>query len=274
MTDKEKRELKDGVISIFKRFNILDQTATIGGLRDDILRYINSLQEEPVSIWHKPHEKPFNKSKVIVWTGDEMVQCHYIYGKFKEKTPTEECGYNVDIKSSEGCGNLYVSKKKRADLTDLVEKWAYIDDIINLSSVQRTVKDWKEEPVSESIDFEQELYKAFGQIKDFTLGVAIAKRFYAMGRKHNEPVSEELEEAASSFARKDSEGISNPVNFYYTIADKARVFKAGIEWHKKRLIKEAIDGIARPDDGEVWCDLKSFNFKDGDKCKVILIKEK
>ena len=47
MTDKEKRELKDGVISIFKRFNILDHTATIGGLRDNILRYIDSLQEEP-----------------------------------------------------------------------------------------------------------------------------------------------------------------------------------------------------------------------------------
>lgn len=49
MTDKEKKELKDGVISIFKRFNILDHTATIGSLRDDILRYINSLPEEPVS---------------------------------------------------------------------------------------------------------------------------------------------------------------------------------------------------------------------------------
>lgn len=49
MTDKEKKELKDGVISIFKRFNILDHTATIGSLRDDILRYINSLSEEPVS---------------------------------------------------------------------------------------------------------------------------------------------------------------------------------------------------------------------------------
>lgn len=49
MTDKEKRELKDGVVSIFKRFNILDHTSTIGNLRDDILRYIDSLQEEHVS---------------------------------------------------------------------------------------------------------------------------------------------------------------------------------------------------------------------------------
>jgi hypothetical protein len=49
MTDKEKRELKDGVISIFKSFNILDYTATIGGLRNDILEYINSFQEDPVN---------------------------------------------------------------------------------------------------------------------------------------------------------------------------------------------------------------------------------
>jgi hypothetical protein len=49
MTDKEKRELKEGVISIFKSFNILDHTATIGGLRNDILECINSMQEEPVS---------------------------------------------------------------------------------------------------------------------------------------------------------------------------------------------------------------------------------
>ena len=39
----------------------------------------------------------------------------------------------------------------------------------------------EEEPVSE-IDFEQELYKAFGQVKDFTLGMRIAKRFYDIGR--------------------------------------------------------------------------------------------
>jgi hydrogenase maturation factor len=43
-----------------------------------------------------------------------------------------------------------------------------------------------QELVSESIDFEQELYKAFGQINDFTLGVAIAKRFYDMGRKQTD----------------------------------------------------------------------------------------
>lgn len=64
MTDKEKRELKDGIISIFKRFNILDHTATIGGLRDDILIYIDSMQEE-----HKLKPK-FQKGNKIVYVGE------------------------------------------------------------------------------------------------------------------------------------------------------------------------------------------------------------
>ena len=37
-----------------------------------------------------------------------------------------------------------------------------------------------DDPVSE-IDFEKELYKDFGQVKDFTLGTRIAKRFYKKG---------------------------------------------------------------------------------------------
>lgn len=32
-------------------------------------------------------------------------------------------------------------------------------------------------------DIERELYKAFGQVRDYTLCMAIAGRFYAMGRK-------------------------------------------------------------------------------------------
>ena len=31
------------------------------------------------------------------------------------------------------------------------------------------------------LDFEQELYKAFGQVKDFTLGMRIAKHFFELG---------------------------------------------------------------------------------------------
>lgn len=40
---------------------------------------------------------------------------------------------------------------------------------------------------SSPIDFEQELYKAFGQVKDFTLGMRIAKYFYEKGRNSQQP---------------------------------------------------------------------------------------
>ena len=154
MTDKEKL---DAIRAEIHR--LVDVRGYDREMANDLFAFMDSLSNKPVSadwlhnnVWHKPYEKPFDKSKVVVWIGDEMVQCHYMYGKFKEKNPTEECGYNVDIKSCEGCGNVYVSKKKRADLTDLVEKWAYIDDVLNLSNVERTEKNWKEEHVSEDLE--------------------------------------------------------------------------------------------------------------------------
>jgi len=36
---------------------------------------------------------------------------------------------------------------------------------------------------------------------------------------------------------------------------------------------EAVDGIAHPDDQEVWCNLDKFHLKDGDKVKVIILKQ-
>lgn len=51
-----------------------------------------------------------------------------------------------------------------------------------------------------NIDFEQELYNQFGQVKDFTTGMRIAKHFYEMGVKaqvchesREEPVSDGLD---------------------------------------------------------------------------------
>lgn len=56
---------------------------------------------------------------------------------------------------------------------------AALEDVRNFIDTLE-VKYLQEEPVS--IDFEQELYKAFGQVKDFTLGMRIAKWFYDMGK--------------------------------------------------------------------------------------------
>lgn len=100
---------------------------------------------------------------------------------------------------------------------------------------------WKEEllelakgkePVSE-IDFEQELYKYFGQVKDFTLGMRIAKRFYEMGKNHQEPVSEDL--------LKELKGI---VNIRECVAQGVPVIKIArhfAEWQKEQMLAKAFD---------------------------------
>ena len=107
----------------------------------------------------------------------------------------------------------------------------------NPSNVEKTVKKWKE-PVS--IDFEHELYKAFGQVKDFTLGMRIAKWFYDMGKNSQEPVSEGLEKAA----RKHSNNLDN---IRGSIGEMVRnAYKAGAKWKKANLWKSA-DGDDLPE---------------------------
>ena len=108
-----------------------------------------------------------------------------------------------------------------------------------LSNVGRIGKNCKE-PASE-IDFEQELYKAFGQVKDFTLGMRIAKRFYEIGRNHKEPISEDLEEAAREYAGipKDS-----PHDLKYCVHDKKAKYNAvlyGANWQKQQMERYRIE---------------------------------
>ena len=84
----------------------------------------------------------------------------------------------------------------------------------------------QEEPVS--IDFEHELYKAFGQVKDFTLGMRIAKRFYDMGKNSQEPVSDDLGEYINELSKQFPE-----VSF----AKLSRIAVRVAKWQKENMIK-------------------------------------
>lgn len=95
---------------------------------------------------------------------------------------------------------------------------------------------------------------------------------------HKEYTVSDLEEAATSFARKDSEGISNPANFYYTVADKARIFKAGAQWKEEQIMAKVVDvtiSIPYPNgDGEYSQIVDSkVALPFGDNIKVLVIKE-
>ena len=81
-----------------------------------------------------------------------------------------------------------------------------------------------------------------------------------------EPVSEDLNTAAKEYANNITKKIG-----YRLQLRRAVCF--GANWQKEKMMKEAIEGIARPDDSEIWCNLSSFNLKDGDKVRVVVIKE-
>ena len=105
-----------------------------------------------------------------------------------------------------------------------------------MEAIGMAVNALQEEPVSD-IDFEQELYKAFGQVKDFTLGMRIAKRFYDMGKKRRNPVSEDLKKAAEKYA--------------FTMSGEDEVLKydtfiEGAQWQKEHSWKPA-DGDDLPE---------------------------
>ena len=83
MTDREKKTLKYGVISIFDKFNLHDHTATIGGLRNDILNFINSMQEEPVSEELEEtieQSFTFHDSQGDDFRSDKKIETAYRYG--------------------------------------------------------------------------------------------------------------------------------------------------------------------------------------------------
>ena len=117
----------------------------------------------------------------------------------------------------------------------------------------------QEEPVNEN--FEEALaqeWKGYNDrgaatvdaLEDNTQELAFAKGFYR-GSKWQEKQDQETIELTEDHA-----------------------ILAGMEKMKKQIMAIAVDGIARPYDNEIWCILDSFNLKDGDEVKVIVIKKK
>lgn len=41
----------------------------------------------------------------------------------------------------------------------------------------------------------------------------------------------------------------------------------------EQMMKDAIEGVAHPDDQEIWCDLDKYNLEDCEKVQIIVIKE-
>lgn len=72
-----------------------------------------------------------------------------------------------------------------AELEKLRKEWSFgssVEAKYRVEAYKELIDFFKTLKVKEiDLDFEKELYKAFGQIKDFTLGMHIAKHFFELG---------------------------------------------------------------------------------------------
>lgn len=153
---------------------------------------------------------------------------------------------------------------------------AALEDVRNFIDTLE-VKEVQEEPVS--IDFEQELYKAFGQVKDFTLGMRIAKWFYDMGKNSQEPVSEDFEKEMDNyiptvFSKDMDSGEPRFTTWFRALRKTARHFA---NWQKNKMMEDAVDGIVAASAGALiatgFVKSEDVNVKFGDKIKIIVVKE-
>lgn len=198
---------------------------------EEPIKWVKEVQEEPMNIWHDASEKSNEPEDVVIInpsdnTGEVLTRCIDVYQ-----------------------GRI----------------WAYTSELLKLDNPCKIGKNCKEKLVSECLGKvgslkSHEYYPEKKTTNKTSKGVFDAnmprRKAYLRGFKDgahahkeliaNKPVSEELEDAASSFARKDSKGINNPANFYYTVADKARIFKAGANWQKENLWNPA-DGDDLPE---------------------------
>lgn len=145
MTNKEKRELKNGVISIFKRFNILDHAASIGGLRNDILRYINSLQEESVIVDVPPYDyvKGFSDGRLYEKRQKEEPIREDLEEEIKHFTMSEELYESNSVIKAVAQHFSNWQKEQDQETIELAEDHAMLAGMIK----------GKEEAIKKTIDF-------------------------------------------------------------------------------------------------------------------------
>lgn len=105
---------------------------------------------------------------------------------------------------------------------------------------------------------------------------SVARRVAEKLWKQEQPASEELEEAAENHALKCHSKKASVATLAASIYD----FRAGADWRKEQMMKNGVDAIVykigRNYLKEIDRDaiLKALtNYKDGDKVKVIIVKE-
>ena len=127
-----------------------------------------SKKEEPVSILHNASKKyPLTGKEIIVLRDDKIYYGKYIGGFYRY--------VRAEIQLTCDMAQTYAI----IDYLTKEDKWIYVEDLLNLSNVERTVNNWKEEPVSEDLgEYINELSKQFPEVsfaKLSRIAVRVAK---------------------------------------------------------------------------------------------------
>ena len=232
MTDKER--IKEFILNNKEQFskwsdaaaeknlhNTMEANNLLVGFCDTLLSLIDSMQEEP---------------------------------KFKVGQTIKKEGFNADFTITKIEDGFYYSKDGSYFPLSDQDNWEVVkidydelNSMLNDALSKETPETWNEmlgeEPTTE-IDFEQELYNYFGQVKDFTLGMRIAKRFYDMGRKHQEPVSEDLEkEVEESWKSLDLSFVKDGLEMYRIRNIVSYIAHHFADWQKQKDSKFISDDL-------------------------------
>lgn len=232
MTDKEKKsKIADILMDFQEEYSneVINRPMLASLYAGNILSFIDSLQEEPVGkVWHYQKEEPIDniadKSRPII----------VIYG------------YNS--LNAAGKFRCYEDNSDAIWLSNSYEKWAFIEDLINLSQSVKTSD--QEEPVSEELE---EASKEW-------LRPQLDKSYANYG-----------EAKMMELTHFDGYAMLDAIEF-------------GAKWKKEQMIANAIDGDITfdyygDDDKTYGCIahdsfcLEDFGLKDRNKVKVIVIKK-
>lgn len=145
-----------------------------------------------------------------------------------------------------------------------------------------------EKPVPKDLDFEQELYNHFGQIKDFTLGIRIGQYFYELGKQSgSSETPNDLKEAAEEYIKK---GKYLPEAFvvrpafiagakwqaaHAPLPEDTVLFQKGVAEGKRLMMEEAVEGYVNyyEDSGGILMAEAQVGcpYHNGDKVRIIIL---
>lgn len=136
-----------------------------------------------------------------------------------------------------------IIEKIRAEVERRIKKYreggfgCHANSLEGLLSFLDTLE--SEKPID--IDFEQELYKHFGQVKDFTLGMRIGKYFYELGKQEKPTTAEGLEEEIQNQIYNhffDLHGIAiTGTTAYASVEDMVYIARHFAQWGAEHLDK-------------------------------------